>query len=97
MRLLRHNSIIKTLVYGARYQELGVTSPIYFEDTTNFDRYCQLISHSLLGHLNEGDTARRYLQQDGATVLMVHVSKALLRYIFCEWCEPLISSEIWPP
>jgi hypothetical protein len=65
--------MIKTLVYGARYQEVGVTSPIFFEDTTNSDRYYQLISHPLLGHLNEGDTIRQYLQQDSATTLTVHV------------------------
>jgi hypothetical protein len=98
MRLYRYQCMIKKLVYGARYQEIGVTGPIFFEDTINSDRYCQLILYPFFGHLNEDDNARRYLQQDGATALTAYyVSTALLRDIFCEQFESLISSDIWPP
>jgi hypothetical protein len=58
-----------------------MTGPIFFEDTINFECYCELILYTFIDHSNEDDVSRGYFQQDGATV---HVSTTLLRSVFGE-------------
>jgi hypothetical protein len=86
-------NVMKTRLHD---QKAGVRcatsrSPIFFEQTVNCERHCQLILYPFIGHLNEGDIAHGYIQQGGATAHMAHVTMALLRGVFD---GPLISRGI---
>jgi hypothetical protein len=71
-----------------------IIGSIFFEDTINAERYCELILCDFTCHFNEEHIARGSVQQYGATPHTTHVSMALLRGLFG---ERLISRGIWPP
>jgi hypothetical protein len=68
-----------------------IIGPLFFDDTVNSERYCEMILYPFIGHLNEDEIARGCFQQDGATAHTARVSMTLLRDVFG---DKIISKDI---
>jgi hypothetical protein len=71
-----------------------IICPIFFDDTFNSKRYCEVILYPFIGHLNEEVMASGHFQQDGASAHTARVSMTLLRDLFG---DRIISKDIRPP
>jgi hypothetical protein len=72
---------------------MRIIGPIFFNDTTNVERYRTDIREPFLGHLTEREIEGVWFQQDGATA---HTASSSLQFLEDIFGNRIISRGIWP-